>query len=506
MDDYTNNIFFVVGCGRSGTTSLCRVLDSASNTECLLEPSPNLNRESRDMMEGRYERPFQLIAETVLQRAAVVLDKGLIYGEKNVTLGPFIPHLQKISNCRFVYVHRDGRDVVRSLLDWHNRMFGTIYRECKEVGDLSDRAKSAQASLPIELDSSDYSRPRPGPDDIWYDHWENFSRLEMCAWYWSRINALYLDKLEALPENKWISINYTSPDIADLLRVAEFLELEGLSPENIKLQLGKRINSLKDRIDEGNNFPRWPDWAPIDRIRFENIAARTMQRLGHYHEEYVRYCPPNYGEWWKQNEGGLEWYTWMYDSRLAAHNDFQNFVKHLDQTGRKVESLLDVGCGLAVGYADVYSDRRYVGMDLSGKEAEWCRQNRSNTKHAYITGDIIVSTPDEKFDVVFSHGTIDNSYDMDAMLKAMVACSNGWIYLTAYRGWFPELPEHRYSWDEGTTCFYNDISVAAVHRTLESLGCVEITVSPLDMGIREGNPIRYETRIVARVTAVESAA
>lgn len=492
-------IFFVVGCGRSGTTSLSRILDSAVNATCLMEPWPNLNRESRDMMEGRYERPFQLIAETVLQRAAGVLDEGLVYGEKNVTLGPFIPHLHQMSKCRFVFVHRDGRDVVRSWIDWHNRMFGTIYRECKEIGDLSERAKKAQAALPIEEDSSDYSRPRPGPDDIWYEKWEDFSRLEMCAWYWSRINEFYLDQLSALSEKDWVSINYTSPKVADLQRIVAFLGLDGLTEDRIKAQLGGRINSLKDRIDEGDSFPHWPDWSALDRVRFENIAACTMQRLAYYPKDHVRYCPPHYGDWWKQHEGGLDWYQWMYDSRKAAHDDFLAFVSSLDGKGEHVGSLLDVGCGLSVGYADAFSDRHYVGMDLSGKEAEWCRQHRLNSNHEYLTGDIIRDVPEEHFDVVFSQGTIDNTYDMDAMLKAMVACSRGWIYLTAYRGWFPELPEHRYTWDEATTCFYNDISPEVVRKTLESLGCTEIGISPLDMGVRENNPIRFETRIVARV-------
>lgn len=492
-------IFFLIGCARSGTTSLCCILDSATNGVCLTEPSPNLNLETRDIMEGHYDRPFQLVTETVLSRAAVVLDQGLMYGEKNVTLGPFIPHLHQMSKCRFVFIHRDGRNVVRSLIDWHNRMFGTIYRECKEIGNLSERAKVLQGNLPIEEDSSDYSRPRPGPEDIWYEHWENFSRLEMCAWYWSRVNNLYLDQLADLPKEDWIAINYTEPNSKDLLEIIDYLGLTGFSSETLEPMLSKRINSLKNRVGEDDTFPRWPEWSPLDRVRFENIAATTMKRLGHYPKDYVRYCPPNYGEWWKQNQGGLDWYQWMYDGRKAAHDDFLDFVAFLDDHEAAVESLLDVGCGLAVGYADRFSDRRYIGMDLSGKESEWCFKHRSNPNHSYITGDIIQDIPYNKFDVVFSQGTIDNTYDMDAMLKSMVACSKGWIYLTAYRGWFPELPEHRYTWDESTTCFYNDISPAAVRTTLEELGCTEINISFLDMGKREKNPIRYETRIVARV-------
>ena len=252
-------LYFVIGCARSGTTSLCRILDSAENGVCVLEPNPNLNYETREFMEGRCQEPYGLLAETVITRAAQVLDTGLVYGEKNVTLGPFIPYLDRMTRCKFVYVKRDGREVVRSLINWHNQMFGSIYRECKEEGDLTARAQDAVSKLPVEQDMSDYSRPRPGPDDIWCEKWANFTRLEMCAWYWSRINELFLDRLEALPGRNWIAVDYTWPKAQDVMRVARFLGLEGLSVQSAQAILDSRLNSLEDRIGENGLFPRWRD-------------------------------------------------------------------------------------------------------------------------------------------------------------------------------------------------------------------------------------------------------
>jgi SAM-dependent methyltransferase len=422
---------------------------------------------------------------------------GLMHGEKNVTLAPFVHDLSRLLDCKFVFVKRDGRDVVRSLINWHNELFGSVYRECRDPGNLTSRAYQAVSALPLEEDSSDYSRPRPTEGDIWYERWEDFSRLEMCAWYWSRINDLYLDMLQDLPPERWIEVDYTRPEAVDISRIFTFLGLRGPSERAIRGMLDARINSLEDRTGEGGRYPHWEHWEPQGRVRFECIAARTMQRLGyHSTDSLVRYQPPNYGEWWRKNKGGLDWYTWMYDERRPAHDDLLLFADAVARRLGRSPSLLDVGCGLAVGYAESFSDRRYVGMDLSEKEVEWCRQNRRNSEHDYVCGDIIREPLVEKFDIVFSQGTIDNSYDMNAYLQALISASRGWIYVTAYRGWFPELAEHRYIWDESTTCFYNDISPSEAKDVLRKLGCTEIEIEPLQM---KSTDIPFETRITARV-------
>jgi hypothetical protein len=119
--------YFIVGCGRSGTTSLARILDRASNGVCHNEPAPVMGVESRLLHEDRLADPFAVLTRAVAPRVADALDRGLCYGEKNLTLPPFIPYLHALFHCRFVYVRRDGRDVVRSWLDWHDHIYGNIY-------------------------------------------------------------------------------------------------------------------------------------------------------------------------------------------------------------------------------------------------------------------------------------------------------------------------------------------------------------------------------------------
>ena len=108
---------------------------------------------------------------------------------------------------------------------------------------------------------------------------------------------------------------------------------------------------------------------------------------------------------------------------------------------------------------------------------EWCRANRHNPLHDYVPGDFIAEGVGERFDLVFAHAVVDHVYDIDAFVRAAVEASNRWIYLTAYRGWFPDLDAHRYNWSEQDTCFYNDLSPTQIQRLLVGLGCRMVAVT-----------------------------
>jgi SAM-dependent methyltransferase len=205
--------------------------------------------------------------------------------------------------------------------------------------------------------------------------------------------------------------------------------------------------------------------------------------------------PDEYGRVWKRHQGGLDWYTWMYQGRAEQHRCLQQWFAATTRR-EPIASVLEMGCGLGVGYADFFAQLRYVGADLSGKEIEWCRENRRNPRHEYVACDFIEAPFPERFDLVFSQGTIDNTYDMDAFLRAAVAASTRWVYVTAYRGFFPDLDEHVYRWNEGDGCYYNDLSAGRATATLRESGCREVAVVPSFTGRAE---IPFETLILGRV-------
>jgi SAM-dependent methyltransferase len=203
--------------------------------------------------------------------------------------------------------------------------------------------------------------------------------------------------------------------------------------------------------------------------------------------------PANYGEWWNRNTKDDAWYREIHDARESIHAAFAAWVDERDRTDQPIRSVLEIGCGRGVRYPALVADRRYVGYDISIKEIEWCRANRPNPRHAYVAGDFIADGIDERFDLVFAHALIDHVYDIDAFLHAVVNATDRWVYLTAYRGWFPDLTDHRYSWSEQDTCFYNDLSPARVQALLTALGCRPLRVGRSDTVVE---PIGWETLII----------
>ena len=102
--------FFILSCARSGSTSLARILDAAANGACVVEPTPNLNVETRLAMEGRLADPAGVVREQIAPRVRAGVASHGVYGEKNVTYGPFVPHLREQLDARFVLLKRDGRE------------------------------------------------------------------------------------------------------------------------------------------------------------------------------------------------------------------------------------------------------------------------------------------------------------------------------------------------------------------------------------------------------------
>lgn len=487
--------FFVLSSARAGSTSLARILDRASNGCCLTEPVPNLNTETRHAMEGRLDDPAATIAQLVAPRARAA--KVEVYGEKNVTYGPFIRPLHEQLNARFILLTRDGRDVVRSLMDWHEQVFGTVYREAPEAGNLSQRARSAAGALPVHLDTSDFARPRPHPGDPMHDRWPRASRFEMASWYWARIYHLYLDELSGIPADAWRTLNYSDTCADRVLDTARFLGLTGLDRDTIAQMLDARINSLRERLDEAPHFPAWTNWNGMQRRQFTELAGPVMTRLGFWLNPATRWKPTNFGACWHEKAADVVWYKWMYDGRRRMHDEAIQWVNARGPN----RSVMDFGCGVGEGYCDAFAGRPYIGVDLARPSIEWASANRTNPKHRYEARDFIAEPFVDEADIVMSSGTIDNAYDPEAYLDAMISAARESIYLTCYRGWFPELDEHAFMYSDEHGCFYADLSATRLREHLEARGCRDIVVEPRATGRTD---IPFETRITARVP--ESAA
>ena len=485
------SICFITGCARSGTTSLLRALGLSPHAEVALEPMPTLNQESRDLYDGRLTNPTAVLARDVAPRVAPALDRGKTYIEKHVSLVPFIPYLAELFPCRFLIPVRDGRDVVRSMIDWHTRFMPIIYQECREPTALGPEAKKVLARQKGP-DPFDQSLPRPDKHDPWHEAWPKFSRFEMCAWYWDFVTRYVGRAIRKLDPDRYLIVDYTRPTVETIRRCYDFLGIGGFDAQRVGKVLDKKVNSLADRIGQSAAMPGWKDWPAAQTQRFWELAFGGMRELG-MAPSRVRPEPPNFGAYWLGREVDPAAYEKMYDYRKGSQAQFRAWVSKVESAGGLINQPIDVGSGIGTGQTTLFADRNYIGIDLSEQVIRWANE-RATAGHRFIQHDVLKDPNGPTGDLVFSHSTIDNVYDPDEYLRALARRTTRLLYVANYRGFFNGLRDHRIQWDPKMGVCFNDVSPARAREVLEEEGFAAVEVLPFRTG-REDVPI--ETLMVA---------
>ena len=116
-----------------------------------------------------------------------------------------------------------------------------------------------------------------------------------------------------------------------------------------------------------------------------------------------------------------------------------------------------------------------------GLTIDFCKKN---SPYQFRCSDFIKEDLNEKFDLVFSHAVIDHVYDIDAFLKRIVNTTKKFAFVNSYRGYFPDLKEHKMKWRDDQACYFNDISIMRIKQVL--LDChlteEEFIIRPQDNG------------------------
>ena len=197
---------FVVGCSRSGTTITYETLAAAPQFLSLGWEIPQFwdslygplnNGWDSEAAGAEHARPEHRDAALryFYQRlgAGWVLDKTCI----NVMRIPYLHAL--FPRAKFVFIQRDGRDNVSSMIDgWHHgrtdgrfELSYTLGHCPEEVAIEDGRFREWAFFLP------------PG----WRNY--NHARLaEVCAFQWVSANRLALDARAAIPPQQWVQLRY----------------------------------------------------------------------------------------------------------------------------------------------------------------------------------------------------------------------------------------------------------------------------------------------------------
>jgi hypothetical protein len=194
---------FVVGCSRSGTTVTYETIAASPHLLSLGHEIPEFwdglwgphhqqwDSEAAGAEAARPEHR-QAAQRYFFQRlgSGRVLDKTCI----NVMRVPWLHRL--FPDARFVYIHRDGRDNVSSLMDgWlHDGHFALS----KSLGPFP---------CPVNIDGGRFKDWSFFLPPGWRDY--NDSPLEVvCAYQWSTANRLALEASRQVPPGQWIELRY----------------------------------------------------------------------------------------------------------------------------------------------------------------------------------------------------------------------------------------------------------------------------------------------------------
>ena len=266
------DVFFLIGCFRSGTTALASILDLSLNARVYIELTPKLLLESHAVLAGEISNPAALLREIRGPRVAETHAQSLKFGDKNPAYLAFLPFLREVWDCHVVFMHRDGRDVVRSLMDWHTFKAPVIYARAVDGVPGPEKAP--------EDDPWDYFLLRPEAKDLLWHRWATLDRFEKCAWFWNRFNALALKCLAEWPPECWTSVDMSRLDAEGCAALYEFLGLKGFDRARVEEILSGRVNSIQDRLGLPDSFPHWRDWDAQQRAHFDALAGNMMERLG----------------------------------------------------------------------------------------------------------------------------------------------------------------------------------------------------------------------------------
>jgi len=174
-----------------------------------------------------------------------------------------------------------------------------------------------------------------------------------------------------------------------------------------------------------------------------------------------------YGKFWQ--EAGLEFFEWCHKGRKVHH---KIFMEWLDENFSG-ESVLEIGCGYGVFYPEYFKSRDigYLGLDIAEPAIRYCSKNRPGE---FLAQDVTEWQPPMLFDLVFSQGVIDNTPNMDLFIASHAYAASQWVYITACRGYFPNLKEHRYYFNADQQVYYNELSIPQAIETLNRCGCKDI--------------------------------
>lgn len=269
---------FIVGSGRSGTTSLSRMFAGCeglgSNHEyCCTHIQPYAAMYAMDMMD---DEEMVFLLET-LHGAAIHYSRAPIWIDCSNKLSWVIkPLLTLFPSAKFVLVTRDGRKVASSFF---HKLSDEMYDD-KSVAILDAWLKDDSFPQPPPEKKYWWNIPQKGQP--FHAEFPSFNQFERCCYHWRECNRVVLDAFETIvpkEQQMTIELERITSNKAALKSMCDFI---GVPYDHSLYEFLQKPNSVI--------FPMDFKLTTEQSVSFERIAGDMQKRLGYVGDEYaVRY-------------------------------------------------------------------------------------------------------------------------------------------------------------------------------------------------------------------------
>lgn len=187
---------------------------------------------------------------------------GSVYVESNLGYYGLLDVIPDVfEHQRTIYIVRDGRDWIRSVINW-----GEVY------GKRGIR----------KLFAHKWPSAKDVQEDEYATQWDDLSRFGQLCWAWARLNEYALNTISKNPSiqlYKFESIFREESRYQTLGNLLDFVtSLPGITSGSLKQPEGW----LEQKIHQSSNeFPGWENWQPEQKNQFEKICGPLMKRLGY---------------------------------------------------------------------------------------------------------------------------------------------------------------------------------------------------------------------------------
>jgi hypothetical protein len=206
----------------------------------------------------------QVVKKLHEQRSGFVFKvPGSVYIESNLGYYGMLDVMPEVfRNHKAVYIVRDGRDWIRSMLNW-----GEVYGK-EGVRKLFAHEWPAASKI---------------PGDPWAEIWHTLPRFEKLCWAWVRLNEFALNSISKNPNARVFQFEkiFTGEGRYHILDdlVGFVTDLPGINPQ----VLGGTEGWLEQKIHQSTDqFPAWEQWSVDQKRQFKKVCGPLMDRLGYH--------------------------------------------------------------------------------------------------------------------------------------------------------------------------------------------------------------------------------